>query len=76
MAVASASVGSFLPALAEPSNRDPRRQRRRHLDDLLTRLSELLGQQLAQPLSRLDRPATRLLPDADQDLTFAFVAAD
>jgi hypothetical protein len=23
-----------------------------------------------------DSPATRLLPDADQDLTFAFVAAD
>ena len=56
MAVANASLGSFFDALVEPSSRTLRRQRRGHVDDVLTGLEELLGQQLAQPPSGLDRP--------------------
>jgi hypothetical protein len=50
MAVANASLGSFLDRLGRAQQPDPRGQRRRHIDDLLTRLDELLGQLLAQPL--------------------------
>jgi hypothetical protein len=43
-------VGIVLDRLGRAQQPDPRGQRRRHIDDLLTRLDELLGQLLAQPL--------------------------
>jgi hypothetical protein len=59
-------VGVVLARRGRAPQPDPRGQRRRHVDDLLTRLDERLGQQFAQPLSRFDRPgplrAQRLRP--------------
>jgi hypothetical protein len=72
MAVASASLGSFFDALVEPSSRTRRGQRRRHIDDVLTRLYELLGQQLAQPLA--DSTAqVRSLPSGSAQATSRWV---
>jgi hypothetical protein len=56
MAVANASWGSFFDALVEPSSRTLAASVGGTSIDVLTRLQELLGQQLAQPPSGLDCP--------------------
>ncbi len=49
-------VGVVLVRSSRAQHPDPRRQRGRHVDDVLARRDELLGQQIAEPAGRLDRP--------------------
>ena len=59
IATDSASFGSFLSDRPGAEHPDPRRQRRRHVEDGLTRGDELLGQQVAETAGGLDRPRSR-----------------
>ena len=64
IAATATEYPSFGVVLVRPARRqhpDPRRQRRRHIQHLFTRRDELLGEQIAEPASRLDRP--RPLPE-------------
>ena len=75
---------------ARPQQPHPRRQRRRHIHDTLTRTDELLREQIAEPGRRLDRPPPLgeglrptqkqlelTLPRADVQLReFVFVVVD
>ena len=54
-----ASLGSFLFDRPDAKHPHPRRQRGRHIDDVLAGGDELLGQQVAEPARGLDRPRPR-----------------
>jgi len=49
-------VRVVLVRLPRPQQPHPRRQRRRHIDDALAGVDELLGEEVAEPASGLDRP--------------------
>jgi hypothetical protein len=59
-ATGCASLGSFLFDRPVPKHSHPCRQRRRHVQDLLAGVEELLGQQIAEPTGGLDRPRALL----------------
>jgi hypothetical protein len=49
-------VGIVLVRPPRAQHTDPRRERRRHVQDGLARSDQLLGQQVAEPAGGLDRP--------------------
>jgi hypothetical protein len=55
-------VGIVLVRPSRAQHPHPSRQRRRHVQDLLAGADELLGQQVAEPTGRLDRPTPLLEP--------------
>ena len=59
-ATALASLASFFVDRPEPSRRTARRQRRRRIHHMFTAGNELLGEQIAEPARRFDRPRSAL----------------